>query len=433
MQGKVQRPCARVAAPRGGEHLQFVRRNAHLVGKARFAQLDHGFDKAHAVAAGKKEKVIRCGVFQLGRHPGVDKVRVAHDHRLPGLTENVAQGDGRDAPAANEVGKYVPRADARQLVWVADEHEAAAGAQRRKQRPHEREVDHRGLVHDERVGLERLLFPLGEGDLAGLLVPCHAEHPVDGLRVARAQLAHALGGTARGRGKEDGKSHALKERDDGAHARRLTRAGAAGEQQQLFFCRKLNGLTLERRILHALLALDLFDGALHAAQGVGLVGEYRLDARRDIGLVLPRRAQIAGRHVRDGLLHDAVQRDEIVEALFRGVNAAVEQLGGRGKELFAREKDVPARVAVVRELECQPRLGAKRRVAAKAHRERDLVADGKVHAERAVGQKIGVALERRHRVHTEAAIERYAERGGQVVMRQEFHHAAKAHLLVEGI
>ena len=78
--------------------------------------------------------------------------------------------------------------------------------------------------------------------------------------------------------------------------------------------------------------------------------------------------------------------DEIVEALFHRVDIAVQKLGRRGEELFAREEDVSARVAVVGELECQPRLGAERRVAAKAHRKRDLVADGKIHAERAVGQ-----------------------------------------------
>ena len=78
--------------------------------------------------------------------------------------------------------------------------------------------------------------------------------------------------------------------------------------------------------------------------------------------------------------------DEIVEAFFRGVNVAVQKLGRRGEELFAREEDVPARVAVVGKLESKPRLGAERRVAAKAHGERDLVAEGKVHAERAVGQ-----------------------------------------------
>ena len=78
--------------------------------------------------------------------------------------------------------------------------------------------------------------------------------------------------------------------------------------------------------------------------------------------------------------------DEIVEAFFRRVNVAVQKLGRRGEEHFAREEDVSARVAVVRELKRQPRLGAERRVAAKAHRKRDLVADGKIHAERAVGQ-----------------------------------------------
>ena len=198
-------------------------------------------------------------------------MRVAHDHRLPGLAENIAQGDSRDAPAADEVGKYVARADARQLVGVADEHEAAARAQRREQRAHEGKVDHGRLVHDERVRLEGFLFPLGEGDLSGLVVPCHTEHAVNGLRVAVTELAHALGGAARGGGEQNVQSHALEERDDGAHARRLARAGATGQQQQFFLCRKLNGLTLKRRILHALLALDFFDDTLDAAQGVGLV------------------------------------------------------------------------------------------------------------------------------------------------------------------
>ena len=162
--------------------------------------------------------------------------------------------------------------------------------------------------------------------------------------------------------------------------------GPAGQQQQFFLCRKLDSLTLERRVLHALLALDFFDDALDAAQGVGLVREHRLDARDNIGLILPRLTQIAGRHIRDALLHDAVEGDEIVEAFFHRVDIAVQKLGRRGEELFAREEDVSARVAVVGELECQPRLGAERRVAAKAHRKRDLVADGEVHAERAVGQ-----------------------------------------------
>ena len=78
--------------------------------------------------------------------------------------------------------------------------------------------------------------------------------------------------------------------------------------------------------------------------------------------------------------------DEIVEAFFHRVDIAVQKLGRRGEELFAREEDVSARVAVVGKLEEKSRLGAERCVAAKAHRKRDLVADGEVHAERAVGQ-----------------------------------------------
>ena len=81
-----------------------------------------------------------------------------------------------------------------------------------------------------------------------------------------------------------------------------------------------------------------------------------------------------------------MEGDEIVEAFFHRVDIAVQKLGRRGEELFAREENVPARLAVVGKLKGKSRLGAKRRVAAKAHGERDLVAEGKVHAERAVGQ-----------------------------------------------
>ena len=42
-----------------------------------------------------------------------------------------------------------------------------------------------------------------------------------------------------------------------------------------------------------------------------------------------------------------MEGDEIVEAFFRGVNVAVQKLGRRGEELFAREEDVSACVAVV--------------------------------------------------------------------------------------
>ena len=94
---------------------------------------------------------------------------------------------------------------------------------------------------------------------------------------------------------------------------------------------------------------------------------------------------------------------------------------------------MPARLAVVGKLEDKPCLGAQRIVAAEAHRERDLVADGKVHAERAVGEEIGVALERGHRACAEAPVERHAERGAQVVMGKKLHHAPQPHLLVEGI
>ena len=97
--------------------------------------------------------------------------------------------------------------------------------------------------------------------------------------------------------------------------------------------------------------LDLGDDALHAAQCVGLVRKHRRNARDDIAFVLPRRTKITGRDVCHRLLHDAFALDEIIEALFRGVDIAVQKLDGRGKELFAWEENVPARLAVVGKFE----------------------------------------------------------------------------------
>ena len=67
---------------------------------------------------------------------------------------------------------FVPESTAEFLGnCIIVRHQPAAGPQRREQRAHQRQIDHRGLVHDHRVRLQRLLFVFCKGHIARLLVP----------------------------------------------------------------------------------------------------------------------------------------------------------------------------------------------------------------------------------------------------------------------
>ena len=358
-------------------------------------------------------------------------MRVAHDHRAPRLPEDLRQRDRRDPARADQVCEHIARADTRQLVGVAHHHKAAAGFERRQKRAHQRKVDHRHFVHDHRVRLERLFLVFSEGDLAGDLVPAHAEQPVERLRLFAADLAHPLGGASRRRGKHHVKSHAHKQLHDRAHACCFTGAGTTGEQQQFLLCRQLHRLALKRRVFDALLLFDFIDGFLRAPEPVRLVGEHGAQPRMDVNLRFEAAAQVARLHVRDLLLHDLAALKQVVKALFHRVRVRFQQLRRRREQLLPRQENVSAALFVVRQLKEQPRLRAQGRVAGKAHGKRDLVAGGKFHAIPLSCEQIRVSAQRRHRVRAEAAVERHGERHRQLIAREKFHQPPQTHLLAE--
>ena len=433
LQGAVERRRAGVALARRREHLNALGGNVHLFGQPRSAQLHHRVHQTHAVAAGEEEEIARGAVLQRGQLSLVHEMRAAHDGAALRLTENILERYGRNALRADEIAEHVPRADARQLVGVAHQHQPAAGPQRREQRAHQRQIDHRGLVHDHRVRLQRLLFVFCKGHIARLLVPAHAKQAVDGLRLLAAQLAHALGGAPRRRAEQHVQPHALKERYDAAHARRLARARPAGQDQQLLLRGQLHGLPLQWRILDALPALDLVDDLLRAAQLVRLVGKHGAHARTHIGLRLVTAPQIASLYVRHLLLHDASALDQIVERLFRRVRVTVEQLRRRRDQLFARQENMPAALLVVAQLKEHPRLRAAGGIARKAHRQRDLVRHGKIHAERLAAEEIRIAPQRVHRVRAVAPEQLHRKSHRQVVLRQEVQHAPQTRQLAPAL
>lgn len=85
------------------------------------------------------------------------------------------------------------------MIDIADEQQRGPVRQRTQQSPHQRHVDHRGLVNDEQVTLQRVV----------LIAPEHAgpwvslNEAVDGLRFEPSALGQAFGGATGWRTERD--------------------------------------------------------------------------------------------------------------------------------------------------------------------------------------------------------------------------------------
>ena len=148
----MQGPGAGAPAAGGGEDLNLVGGDAHPLGQTAAAQVYHRVQHRLGVPAGQAEEIPLVAP-QVGNLPPVDEVGAADDGALCGLTENLRQPDRGNRPAADEVGEEGPRPHRWQLVRVSHQHQAAPAVQGVQQGGHQGHVHHRGLVHDNGVGL----------------------------------------------------------------------------------------------------------------------------------------------------------------------------------------------------------------------------------------------------------------------------------------
>ena len=98
-----------------------------------------------------QEKEVGTLVVQVGEAPLVDAVGVHDDGAPGGLAEDFGEADHGDPAAADEVGEEIARPHAGQLVRVAHQHQAAVPPQGGEQGPHEGDIHHGRLVHNDRV------------------------------------------------------------------------------------------------------------------------------------------------------------------------------------------------------------------------------------------------------------------------------------------
>ena len=131
-------------------------------------------------------------------------------------------------------------ADRRQLIDIADEHELRTDAERRGDRAEQHDVDHRGLVDHEEIGVERILGVLVKAAFLRLVL----EQAMDRHRFDAGRLAEALRGAPGRRRERDLARARARDVDDRLHDRGLADAGAAGDHGAAVAQRRLDRAAL---------------------------------------------------------------------------------------------------------------------------------------------------------------------------------------------
>ena len=143
----------------------------------------------------------------------MDAVGVLDDLALRGLAEHLGQAHRGQRLPRPEIAQDRAGADRGQLVGVAHEQELRAVGDGLQQVVEEDDVDHRGLVDDDQVGLE---LAVGVA-LEEALLRAELEEPVQRLGGATGGLGEPLRGAAGGGGEAGpiGRAHAAGARGRG--------------------------------------------------------------------------------------------------------------------------------------------------------------------------------------------------------------------------
>ena len=187
--------------------------------------------------AGEPVEVAEAG--QLRGLAVVDAVGVDDDAGLLGLAEDLGQSHPRDGAGGEQVPQDFAGADRGELVDVADHQQMRPGRDGLDQLVGQDYVHHRGLVHHDQIGVQRIVAVVF-GVAAGLQL----QQPVHGGGLVAGQLRQPLGGPAGGRDQHHGGLLGRGELDDGTDGEALAAARPAGEHRDLAAERELDRLLL---------------------------------------------------------------------------------------------------------------------------------------------------------------------------------------------
>ena len=339
LQSSVQFDGTQLAFPARSEHLDIRHgRIAVTGGQAAPAEIDNQVGEIIRIGT-RQEKEITGMVGELRHLARHYAVGARDDEALHGLSENFRELHNRHLSRRDEIPQHIARPHAGKLIAVAH-HDQAAAERKRPQHGFEKQNIHHGkLVENEGIAIQQILFVPGEG-LAIVFVPLHLQEPVDCLGLLARQVAHALGSTACGRGEQHLLPLLLQDADDRLERRRLTGAGAAGEDQQPVFERLTDGILLELCILHASLAFHCLDEAGRARDGMRGEPEHGQNPTGGVYLRLEQARQKEKITAAQLTAHQCAVPRQLLHSLLCQLERHAEHTRGRSSKLVRRDAGV---------------------------------------------------------------------------------------------
>ncbi len=372
----------------------------------------------------------------------VDPVGVDHDRALAGLAEDLGQAYHVHHAGTDQIAEHAPRTDRGELVDVAHQNQAAARRDRLREARGELGVDHRGLVDDRDLGVERQLGTALEAAQAGI----ELEQAVERRGLDAGRLGEPFGRPAGGRGERHFDPFLGQDADEAANQRGLARARAAGDHQELAQEAPADRLPLLVGELDPLFLAQPAEGPVRIdLEGTGRrraedeapepLGERRFGGVEggeiDRGFARPRRGK--GRLSGSAPLHHGLagggdRLERPVERL--GLDAS-EQGRGLGEQPLPREVEMSPLAPLGERVE-QPGLKPAWGVGSEAERRGDPIGALEPDAEHLGGEPERVLAHHRERVRAEAPVDPVGVAGRDAVRLEEDHQLAHALLLVPG-
>src|SRR5215471_7585737 len=137
--------------------------------------------------------------------------------------------DDRYGVRCDDVHQYLSWPYRRQLIGISDEQQRGSFGQGTGEGPHQRHIDHRGLVDDEQIAVEGCLVSTAKSASPRICF----EQSVDGLRFEASAFGQSpCSATCRG---TERNGHVFREKylEDRVYKRRLADAGPSGNYQHL--------------------------------------------------------------------------------------------------------------------------------------------------------------------------------------------------------
>jgi len=357
----------------------------------------------------------------------VDAVGVADDQAAALLAEDRLQPCDRDCAAADDVAQDVTRSHAGELIRVADQQQVRVRGDGLEQVVKQRQVDHGRLIHDDHVGVERVLVVVGKA-----LRRAVAQQAVDGLGGLAGRLRKALGRAAGRAAQQVAVAGLLQGGDDRLHGEGFARAGATGHDADLAGERLADGgaLLLGQRQRRPGPQRRQERPPVHRAQ-VGQAAVRRVQhlpqPPGDAHLGVVKRRQVDGLLLPAGGIRHGVDRDLVggVQAIDGRLDAVrcplqPQQLARQPDQLRARQEDVPVVGGFVEGVD-HAGGHAVRRVLRQAQVAGNFVGSQEADAPDIAGQAVGVFLHLVDGLVAVGLVDLDRQAGGDTMALQEEH------------